>query len=86
MDKRADGFLVLPGGLGTLEELLEIWTSRVLGMCDKPLVVLDPDGVFDPLREQAARFVAAGFSYQEAVDQVAWAVDVTTAFDRLALV
>lgn len=44
MDRRADGFLVLPGGLGTLEELLEIWTSRTLGMHTKPVVVLDPGG------------------------------------------
>lgn len=86
MDRRADAFLVLPGGLGTLEELLEIWTSRVLGMCDKPLVVLDPDGIFAPLREQATLFVTTGFSYQAAVDQVAWAADVGTAFDLLALV
>jgi hypothetical protein len=85
MDRRANGFLVLPGGLGTLEELLEIWTSRVLGMCEKPLVVLDPDGVFAPLREQAAEFVRVGFSSQVAVDQVGWATDVGAAFDLLSL-
>ena len=83
MDRRADAFLVLPGGMGTLEELLEIWTSRSLGMHTKPIVVLDPDGVFDPLREQMARFVEGGFAHQAAVDQVAWATDVATAFDLL---
>lgn len=49
MESRADAFLALPGGLGTLEELFEMWTSRTLGMHDKPVIVLDPDGFFDPL-------------------------------------
>lgn len=84
MDRRADGFLVLPGGLGTLEELLEIWTARVLGMHRKPVVVLDPDGVFDPLREQIAVLVAQRFARAEAADEISWATDVATAFDLLA--
>src|SRR3954465_54459 len=52
MDRRADAFLTLAGGIGTLEELLEIWVGRVLRMHDKPVVVLDPDGVFTHLRAQ----------------------------------
>jgi predicted Rossmann-fold nucleotide-binding protein len=36
MDARADAFLALPGGLGTLEELLEVWVARSLGMHAKP--------------------------------------------------
>ncbi|WP_372504253.1 TIGR00730 family Rossman fold protein [Actinokineospora diospyrosa] len=43
MDDRADAFLALPGGLGTCEELFEVWTSRYLGMHTKPVVLLDPD-------------------------------------------
>lgn len=85
MDRRADGFLVLPGGLGTLEELLEIWTARSLGMHAKPIVVLDPDGVFAPLRELVTRFVAAGFAHRDAVDEVSWATDIASAFDLLDL-
>src|SRR4051812_14080362 len=42
MDDRADAFIALAGGLGTLEELLEIWVARVLGLHSKPVVVLDP--------------------------------------------
>src|SRR5579885_3155801 len=37
MDRRADAFLALPGGIGTVEELMEIWVSRVLLMHDKPV-------------------------------------------------
>jgi uncharacterized protein (TIGR00730 family) len=84
MDRRADVFLVLPGGLGTLEELLEVWTARSLGMHHKPIVVLDPDGVFAPLRELMTGFVAAGFAHRDAVDEVSWATDIASAFDLLA--
>ena len=84
MDSRSDGFLALPGGLGTLDEIFEIWVSRSLGMHDKPIVVLDPDGFFASLREQVASFVATGFARPEAVEQVRWTTDVTAAFDLLA--
>jgi uncharacterized protein (TIGR00730 family) len=85
MDRRADAFLVLPGGLGTVEELLEVWVSRSLDMHDKPIVVLDPDGVFGPLRELLNRFVLLGFAHDGALDAVGWATDVPGAFDLLAL-
>ena len=49
MDANADAFLTLPGGLGTCEELFEIWTSRYLQMHDKPVVLLDPDRHWDEL-------------------------------------
>ncbi|HET6877786.1 MAG TPA: TIGR00730 family Rossman fold protein, partial [Jatrophihabitans sp.] len=49
MDERSDAFLALPGGLGTLEELFEVWTSATLGMHDKPVVVVDLDGFYTPL-------------------------------------
>lgn len=46
----SDGFIALPGGMGTLEELFEIWVGKYLGFHNKPIVVLDPDGVYDSLR------------------------------------
>ncbi len=49
MDERADAFLALPGGIGTLEELFEVWTAHTLGMHAKPVVVLDPEGFYAPL-------------------------------------
>lgn len=81
MDARADAFLTLPGGLGTLEELLEIWVSRTLAMHGKPLVVLDPDGIFDPLRAQVDLLAERGFVRPAALDAVHWVRDVTDAFD-----
>jgi uncharacterized protein (TIGR00730 family) len=44
MDEHADAFLALPGGLGTCEELFEVWTARYLSMHTRPVVLLDPDG------------------------------------------
>jgi uncharacterized protein (TIGR00730 family) len=49
MEDRSDAFIALPGGIGTLEELFETWTAGYLGMHDKPVVLLDPDGHYDGL-------------------------------------
>ena len=83
MDARSDAFLTLPGGLGTLEELLEIWVSRTLAMHAKPLVVLDPDGVYDGLRTQVDLLVARGFVRPAARDAVVWVTKVGAAFDAI---
>ena len=83
MDARADAFLTLPGGLGTLEELLEIWVSRTLAMHAKPVVVLDPDGVFEPLRAQVDLLVEGGFVREGAQAAVTWVRDPGEAFDAI---
>ncbi|HWF42703.1 MAG TPA: TIGR00730 family Rossman fold protein [Acidothermaceae bacterium] len=83
MDSRSDGFLALPGGLGTLDEIFEIWVSRTLGMHDKPLVVLDPDGVFAMMRAQVDDLVLRGFARPAVRDAIQWATDVGQAFDML---
>lgn len=83
MDRRADAFLALAGGIGTVEELMEIWVSRVLLMHDKPVVVLDPDGIFAPLREQVDLLVRRGFARPSVRDAVEWVTTVRDAFDAL---
>jgi uncharacterized protein (TIGR00730 family) len=83
MDARADAFLALPGGLGTLEELLEIWVSRTLAMHAKPVVVLDPDGIFEPLRAQVDLLVEGGFVRAGAQAAVTWVRDASEAFDAI---
>lgn len=57
----ADGFIALPGGLGTLEELAEAATWSHLGLHAKPVVLLDVDGFWDPLVAQLDHMVAVGF-------------------------
>ena len=49
MAELADGFVALPGGIGTLEELFEVWTWAQLGLHAKPCGLLDSDGFFEPL-------------------------------------
>ncbi|MCW2944237.1 MAG: hypothetical protein JWR24_954 [Actinoallomurus sp.] len=83
MDRRSDAFLVLPGGLGTLEELFEIWTSRVLGMHEKPIAILDPHGLYDPLRELMRHLLDEGFARPRIFDAIGWTTSVAEAFDHL---
>ncbi len=49
MEDRADAFIALPGGIGTLEEFFEAWTAGYLGMHSKPIVMLDPFGHYEGL-------------------------------------
>src|SRR4051812_5187586 len=83
MERRADAFLTLPGGIGTLEELFEIWVARTLGMHDKPLVVLDPDDAFAPLRAQIDQLVDRGFARPSILQSISWATTVEEALDLL---
>jgi uncharacterized protein (TIGR00730 family) len=81
MMRRSDAFLILAGGLGTLDELLEVWTTRALGLHSKPVVVLDPAGVFVPLREFIERLRAQAFVRPGALEVVTWAVSPAEALD-----
>ena len=72
-----------PAAWAPSRRLLEIWVSSALGMHGKPVVVLDPDGVFDPLREQVERLVDLGFVRRSAADVVGWVRDVPDAFELI---
>lgn len=61
MADMSDGFLALPGGLGTLDELFEIWTWGQLGEHQKPVAILNVGGFFDPLLTYLDHVVAEGF-------------------------
>ena len=84
MDARSDAVLALPGGLGTLEELFEAWTSRYLRMHDKPVVVLDPHGHYDPLFAWLDGLRAPGFVSERGMAGVVRATEVEAALDALA--
>jgi uncharacterized protein (TIGR00730 family) len=81
MDERSDAFLALPGGLGTLEELFEVWVARSLGLHAKPVVLLDVDGLYAPLRAQVDLMVERGFVRPPAAQALSWAATVEEALD-----
>ena len=62
MYELADGFAVLPGGLGTLDEAIEVITWRQLHLHDKPIALLDNDGYWGWLPSAINRLVAGGFA------------------------
>ena len=66
MEERADGFVALPGGIGTLEEFTEVMTLRALNRLHKPVVLVNQDGYYDDLlrffeRMTRERFKSSGF-------------------------
>jgi hypothetical protein len=61
MAEHADAFLALPGGIGTFEELFEVWTWRQLGYHNKPIGLLNVDGYYDGLLAFMASTVQAQF-------------------------
>lgn len=79
MEHRSDAFIVLPGGIGTLEEFFEIWVAKSLGMHNKPIVVLDPDGMFEPLRTWLVDITKTGFVTADAANCVNWATEIEVA-------
>jgi uncharacterized protein (TIGR00730 family) len=85
MDRRADAFLVLPGGIGTLEEFFEVWTAASLGMHAKPVVVLDPDDFYAPLWAWLADLEKRGFVRRAALDTLLLTRTVPEAMAALGL-
>jgi uncharacterized protein (TIGR00730 family) len=62
MAERADAFAVLPGGIGTLDEMFEIITWRQLGLHDKPIFLVDVGGYWQPLRRLLDHLAEQGFT------------------------
>jgi uncharacterized protein (TIGR00730 family) len=62
MAERADAFLALPGGAGTLDELFEIWTWAQIGLHDKPIGLVDVAGFYQPLLRMVGHMIAEGFT------------------------
>jgi hypothetical protein len=65
MAERADAFVALPGGIGTMDELYEIWTWRQLGFHDQPIGLLNVAGYYDALLAFMRRSVDEGFLSRE---------------------
>lgn len=84
MAERAQAFLTLPGGLGTLEEMFEVWTWQTLGLHAKPVGLLNTDGFWDPLVEMLRRVTAHGFMNRTTLDGLVVEADLDAALAELA--
>ena len=84
MEERADAFLALPGGIGTLEELFETWTAGYLGIHEKPVVMLDPTGHYDGLFGWLAGLVDTGYVNPAALARLVVVRHVEEALDACA--
>jgi uncharacterized protein (TIGR00730 family) len=79
MFERSDAFCILPGGVGTLEEMFEIITWRQLHLHNKPIIILNTQGYWDPLIALLDRMIDAGFAHrghEQLVTVVTRAADV----------
>lgn len=68
MFDRAEGFIILPGGVGTMEELFEVWCWAALGLHPKALAMLNTDGYYDHLMGFMQRSVDDGLTSQTTID------------------
>jgi uncharacterized protein (TIGR00730 family) len=75
----SDAFIALPGGLGTLEELFEIWVGRYLKFHNKPVIILDPYGVYQPLHALVAHLESENFVKPGMRDLLHWTTTVEEA-------
>ena len=84
MFELSDGFIALPGGIGTLDETFEILTWRQLRVHDKPLVILDDDGFWRPLQGMLDAIVQGGFADQGISDYFSFVTNIDGVFDALS--
>lgn len=83
MAEYADAFITLPGGLGTLEEIMEIATWRQLYQHEKPMVILNINGFYNPLIEHLKHTAAEGFMKQEDIERLVVCDDIESAVSLL---
>ncbi|WP_446211280.1 LOG family protein [Micromonospora sp. IBSANI012] len=83
MVDKSDAFLTLPGGLGTLDELFEVWTTATLALHAKPMVLVDTDGFYRPLLDWLATLAEQTFLKPAGLDLLLIADTVPAALDLL---
>lgn len=84
MAELADAFLTLPGGIGTMEELFEVWSWGKLGLHSKPCGLLNVDGYFDSLRRLTDQMVTEGFLEPDYREMLLIEEQPSVLLDRLA--
>lgn len=85
MADRSNAFVALPGGIGTFEELFEVWSWRHLAYHDQPIALLDVDGYFQPLMAMLQRAATAGFVTAEQIGMVDLVAEPEALLDLIAI-
>lgn len=83
IEKLSDSFIALPGGIGTLEELFEIWVGRYLGFHSKPIAVLDPHDVYASLKSALEDLTAKKFMKPGQHELVSWCTNIDDALQHV---
>ena len=86
MAEYADAFITLPGGLGTLEEIMEIATWRQLYQHEKPMIILNINGFYDRMIEHLKYTADQGFMKQEDLERLVVCNSISEAIDMLKTV
>lgn len=84
MADRSDAFIALPGGIGTFEELFEVWSWRHLAYHDRPIGLLDVDGYYQPLVELLRQAAGSGFVTADQIGMVDVRDDPEALLDLMA--
>ncbi|MGH1369317.1 MAG: TIGR00730 family Rossman fold protein [Maritimibacter sp.] len=83
MFMNSDAVVVLPGGAGSLDEFFEVLTWRQLGLHDKPILLLNTNGYWDPLISLMDHVVAEGFADASILDFITIVADVPATLAQL---
>lgn len=83
MYSMADGFIILPGGIGTMDEFFEIFTWRQIGLHDKNIALFNIEGFFDPLLVFLESIVAQGLMTRDVLDSLIVSDDIDVMLSRL---
>ena len=81
----ADAFIILPGGIGTLEEFFEIWVGSYLKFHSKPIAICDPVGFYDPLRTALDHLAEHNFMKTGQAELVRWCKDIPSTLDAIRI-
>jgi len=84
MAERSQAFIAMPGGIGTLEELFEVWTWRQLGYHDQPIGLLNVEGYYDNLLRFMQHCVSEGFLSAQQMASVRVSADPVALLDEMA--
>lgn len=83
MFMNADAVVLLPGGAGSLDEIFEVLTWRQLGLHEKPVIVVNTNGYWNPLKDLLDYIVAQGFAGEDVLESMRFVTDVPGVIDAL---